>query len=73
MSLLKFTVVMVRDFPDFPGGWRGSYVLTPKMDTLPKSIMLAEIEIAARGGKYGAVIYLDEEEKHTIDRAGFQQ
>ena len=62
-----FTVIMIRDFPDFPIGWSGSYVLCslPKFQNAQKR---AIEEVKMRGGKYGAVLFDGKDEILTIPR-----
>jgi hypothetical protein len=47
---------MIRDFPNFPIGWRDSYILCslPNADNAQKRAIK---EVEKRGGKYGAVLY----------------
>jgi len=61
------TVIMIRDFPDFPIGWRGSYILLRSNDR-SKCEEAAKIEVKIRGGKYGAVIYENGNELLKIPR-----
>jgi len=50
------TVIMIRDFPDLPIGWRGSYILG-QWANAEIAQKQAIKEVAKRGGKYGAVLY----------------
>jgi hypothetical protein len=61
------TVIMIRDFPDFPIGWRDSYILLVAKDRW-KCEEAAKIEIKIRGGKYGAVLYESNVEVLQIPR-----
>jgi len=51
--------MMIRDFPDFPIGWRGSYIFNWKNYSNPvekiKNVALEEIK--EHGCKYGAIVY----------------
>jgi len=49
-------IVMIRDFPGFPHGWRGSYCL-PSSSKKDVAEQRAKDEILKTGGKYGAVLY----------------
>lgn len=62
------TVVMIRDFPDLPIGWRGSYILK-RFRRADRAIMAAKAEILRTGRKYGALLYRsDGMEECTIAR-----
>ena len=61
------TVIMIRDFPDFPIGWRGSYILG-SFQTPENAQKRAIKEVEKRGGKYGAVLFDGKDEILTIPR-----
>lgn len=64
----RYTVLMIRDYPDFAGGVWHSYPLG-RYWTFKGAFNAAKKEVRQRGGKYGAVIYnqnreVDEIHKH---------
>jgi len=55
---MKYTVMLIRDFPDFLIGWQGMYILghfSYKEDA--EAALKSEIKL--RGSKYGGIIIED--------------
>lgn len=55
---MKYTVILIRDFPDFIIGWQGMYILGhfPYKNNAVKAL---RDEIVSRGGKFGGIIIED--------------
>lgn len=55
---MKYTVLMIRDYPEFDDGWQGCYILGDFYDLLSAKNSLMN-EIKYRGGKYGGMVLGD--------------
>lgn len=51
-----YIIIAIRDYPDLPIGWRGSY-LVGQSDNINEAREMAREEVQQRGGKYGCVVY----------------
>lgn len=52
---MKYIIIAIRDFPEIRD-WRGSYFVK-SCDSIEEARRIAKLEVWARGGKYGCVIY----------------
>lgn len=60
-----YIIIAIRDFPTFPLKWRGSYFVA-QCETIEQAKDAAKAEARLRGGKYGCVIYRDNENESEV-------
>lgn len=65
----KYTIMMIRDFPEFLIGWQGMYMLGD-FDGINEAKAALKSEIELRGGKYGGIIIEDNKEVWALDNKG---
>ena len=65
----KYTIMMIRDFPEFLIGWQGMYMLGD-FDDINEAKAALKSEIKLRGGKYGGIIIEDNKEVWALDNKG---
>jgi len=56
-----YTIIMIRDFPLLPIGFRGLYILSESSPSIDGAIMALKEEVKLRGGKYGGCVCLEGE------------
>ena len=55
---MKYTVILIRDFPEFLIGWQGMYILGHfSYKEYAEAALKSEIKL--RGGKYGGILIED--------------
>ncbi len=53
-----YTIILIRDFPEFQLGWRGLYLIDPCF-TETEAVEKLKKEIDLRGKKYGGIVCLN--------------